>query len=474
MKGTTLQHVFLLLVLGSLAISIQAQTTTFTYQGKLNDTGAPANGTYLMEFKLYDSLSDGTQIGSTISNPNVTVTNGLFTVNLNFGSSPFVGADRYLQIAVKRNAGDPFSVLSPRQQIASSPYSIQTIKAQQADMALDSQKLGGVNASEYVTNATTNFVRNQSGQQPSSNFNVSGNGVVGGRFGLRTASPAHLLGIAAGSAYPQWTSDGWIGGIELPNISAIGWQPNAAGRSFGIGQTFGGLHFFRTTSPPGLTSTPPLYDLLLSNNGNIGIGTTNPNSTSKVEIAAQDGLRISGFQPFLTLSDLNAGKTTFVQGVNGDAALITNSRHALVVKDGSGNVGIGTSNPTARLFVEGEANSGVGIQVTGDAVQSPDKYGWAKAMLFVDGGGTILQCYNGVTGNSSSGCGFTVSHPISGFYTVDVGFNATGRFAVASTKQEGSFHGTAEVNTGGGVIFVRTWNTNSQFQEDRSFTLVLF
>src|SRR5260370_28896489 len=42
-----------------------AQTTTITYQGRLTDGVTPANGNYDFQFALWDSLSAGTQIGST-------------------------------------------------------------------------------------------------------------------------------------------------------------------------------------------------------------------------------------------------------------------------------------------------------------------------------------------------------------------------------------------------------------------------
>ena len=54
-------------------------TTAFTYQGQLRDGGTNANGTYAMTFKLYDAISGGGQIGSTISN-SATLANGLFSV----------------------------------------------------------------------------------------------------------------------------------------------------------------------------------------------------------------------------------------------------------------------------------------------------------------------------------------------------------------------------------------------------------
>jgi len=51
-----------------LAPSAWAQTPIFTYQGKLTDGAAPANGTYQMQFSLFDALSGGTQHGATITN----------------------------------------------------------------------------------------------------------------------------------------------------------------------------------------------------------------------------------------------------------------------------------------------------------------------------------------------------------------------------------------------------------------------
>src|SRR5262244_1085985 len=70
-----------------------AQTTAFTYQGRLVDNGNLANTSYDMQFKLFDALSGGNQIGATLtfdgtgSNPPaVLVSNGIFTVTLDFGT----------------------------------------------------------------------------------------------------------------------------------------------------------------------------------------------------------------------------------------------------------------------------------------------------------------------------------------------------------------------------------------------------
>src|SRR6267378_319608 len=115
------------------AVSANAQTTQFTYQGKLSDGGSPANGSYDFQFKLFDTLvvNTGTQQGSTLTLSNISVASGSFSVQLDFGScgSCFNGANRFLEISVKRTSAPTFLVLDPRQQITSTPYSLKSILA---------------------------------------------------------------------------------------------------------------------------------------------------------------------------------------------------------------------------------------------------------------------------------------------------------------------------------------------------------
>jgi hypothetical protein len=79
----------------------------FTYQGRLNDNGAPANGNYDMIFNLYDAPTNGSVLGSFSIFGAVPVTNGLFNVELNaygeFGPNAFNGQSRWLQIGVRTN-----------------------------------------------------------------------------------------------------------------------------------------------------------------------------------------------------------------------------------------------------------------------------------------------------------------------------------------------------------------------------------
>lgn len=118
-----------------LSLPANSQSPAFTYQGRLTDSTLPAGGTYQMQFTIYDAASGGTQIGTTITNTSVNVVNGVFSVTLDFSPAlPFAtGANRWLEIAVKKPAEATYTTLTPRQPITSSPYAIRTLSATSAD-----------------------------------------------------------------------------------------------------------------------------------------------------------------------------------------------------------------------------------------------------------------------------------------------------------------------------------------------------
>jgi hypothetical protein len=105
-------------------INAVGQGTVFQYQGRLNDNGQPANGTYDFVFKLYDSTNvPGNTVSSPVTSSGTQVANGLFTANLDFGNV-FDGTGRYLEILVRTNGAVSFMVLSPRQPVNPVPYAM--------------------------------------------------------------------------------------------------------------------------------------------------------------------------------------------------------------------------------------------------------------------------------------------------------------------------------------------------------------
>jgi hypothetical protein len=119
-----------LLFAGAIALSAPARAvvvgTAFTYQGRLSDAGAVANGSYDLRFNLRDAPSGGAQVGIAITNAAVTISNGFFTVMLDFGVNAFDGSARWLEIAVRQGAND-FTVLSPRQPLTPTPYALTAV-----------------------------------------------------------------------------------------------------------------------------------------------------------------------------------------------------------------------------------------------------------------------------------------------------------------------------------------------------------
>ncbi len=91
--------------------------SAFTYQGQLLDAGQPADGSYDLTFRLYNELRTGTQIGNAVVINAVPVSQGIFTVQLDFGSDVFTDA-RFLEIQVGK------TTLSPRQPITPAPAAL--------------------------------------------------------------------------------------------------------------------------------------------------------------------------------------------------------------------------------------------------------------------------------------------------------------------------------------------------------------
>jgi len=136
-----------------------AQGTAFTYQGRLNDGANLANGNYDLRFAIFDAASAGAQQGNLITNSATAVSNGLFTVTLDFGNQ-FPGANRWLEIGVRTNGASNFFTLSPRQALTPAPYAI----------TAGNVISGGLAAGTYASAVTFNNSNN------SFNGSFSGNG----------------------------------------------------------------------------------------------------------------------------------------------------------------------------------------------------------------------------------------------------------------------------------------------------------
>jgi hypothetical protein len=283
--------------------------TGFTYQGQLKKNNAPVNDNNCsMTFSLWDLPSNGLKSGVDQVISPVAVVNGLFTVVLNgvnaFGASAFTGQDRWLQAAVQC-AGDGSPVTLSRQRLTAAPYAL-------------------FSAAPWVSS-------------------VSGLTYNAGNVGIGTTTPAHHFSIFGG---PLWTSNSWSGALEFSNGSALGWQANAGGYHFGLGQSTGGLYFFHTASNPGTTASPAIYDMIIADGGNVAIGTNSPLARLHVKATSGDTARFE--------SDRGPNISVIHYGTNGDWYIRSASSSGnVILQDTGGNVGIGTTTPSAKFFVRG-------------------------------------------------------------------------------------------------------------------------
>jgi hypothetical protein len=101
--------------------------TGFTYQGQLKTADGPVSDDCLMAFRLYDDPGAGSQVGSAIT-ATVPISAGLFTVNLDFGSTAFTGDARWMGIKVKCTGDTSFADLG-RLELTATPYALYALGA---------------------------------------------------------------------------------------------------------------------------------------------------------------------------------------------------------------------------------------------------------------------------------------------------------------------------------------------------------
>jgi len=142
------KHLPSLLIIFRLLIATDpatAQSTAFTYQGSLTANAGPANGNFDLTFALFNSSNAIAQVGSTLTNMAVQVTNGLFTAAIDFGSNApaiFNGSSLWLEVGVRTNgATNAFTTLTPLQPITPTPYAI---TASNLSGTLSASQLNGI------------------------------------------------------------------------------------------------------------------------------------------------------------------------------------------------------------------------------------------------------------------------------------------------------------------------------------------
>jgi hypothetical protein len=161
-----------------------AQGSLFTYQGRLNVSGNPANGLYDFRFKVFSDSYGTTQIGSSFLTNGIPATNGLFIVGVDFGPGIFTGSNYWLEVSVRANGAGSYTILDPLQPVTPTPYAIFANTASNLTGTLPASQLSGPLPNSNLTgtygnavtfnNASGNFSGNFSGS-----FSGSGSGLTG-------------------------------------------------------------------------------------------------------------------------------------------------------------------------------------------------------------------------------------------------------------------------------------------------------
>lgn len=252
-----------------------AADTAFTYQGQLKRSEVPLNGQIDARFSLWLSPAGqdpSDQIGSTVLHNAIEVANGLFSVDLDFGQDAFNGNARWLQIEIHDHDDSPgaFTTLSPRQALTPIPYALQT----RGIVVTDGGKVG-------IGTKT-----------PAGQLHVFGDILFEGYGGARSiigreaegtsAAPSRVISGAALALFGGAGYDGSTFSIPQGFMrirSAEPWTPTARAAD---------MDFF--TTPTG--STTRIQRMLITNDGNVGIGTAAP--TAKLDVRGDIRLGSTG------------------------------------------------------------------------------------------------------------------------------------------------------------------------------------
>ena len=243
------------------ASNASAQTSQFTYQGKLTDNGTATNALYDFTLTLWDSATNGAQIGPIVNRQNTPIVDGIFTVALDFGASAFNGESRFLEISLKPS-GNPAALptlLTPRQQVLSTPYAIKSLGSMSADSlsvncvsCITSNQIGNVSGSAVsgaipvasVPAGSASYIQNTTLSQASSNFNISGNGTAFGTLSGNIVNAATQYNLGGNRILSIAGSGNMFVGLASGAFNTSGFNNSFLGFNAGQSNTTGNNNAF--------------------------------------------------------------------------------------------------------------------------------------------------------------------------------------------------------------------------------------
>ncbi len=228
--------------------------SSFTYQGRLIKNGQPVSDTCALSLSLWDSANGGGFLNSNTFN-STPISNGLFTVQLDYGATAFAGDARWIETAVRCTGDANYITLSPRTKLTATPYAIYSLNS----WALSGNS--GTNGSGFI--GTADNVPLNIGANGQANLRIYPNGqspnLVSGYSGNIISSTLYGQTIAGGGAFfyenRVLNIYGTVGGGRSNHADGYGSTigggiDNSARNDYTV--VAGGLHNYATGSSAGI------------------------------------------------------------------------------------------------------------------------------------------------------------------------------------------------------------------------------
>ncbi|MFA6422662.1 MAG: tail fiber domain-containing protein [Candidatus Buchananbacteria bacterium] len=278
--------------------------------------------------------------------------------------------------------------------------------------------------------------------------------MTGGNVGIGTTTPAEKLYIEGDSssgnirALIRNMNPASFGGFNLGNDASS----NAAGiflagssvSSYGGANSMGIMTFI--DSPLVLGANNSIKMTILSS-GNVGIGTSTP--SNKLDIISDNNTDVGGVIRIKS-NNLTSSSTYGFKGIRStdDFTIQTGYGKSIVLNPSGGNVGIGTSSPTALLHIVGsDSTGGDGVMPIVENTASGNSF---AGMTFKTSGAKAGAVYGGV-GNPLYGIvdGLTLD---AGNGSRDIGF----RVGTAAFTNPGTATGPGMIIKASGFVGIGT------------------
>ncbi|MEM6337609.1 MAG: hypothetical protein AAF752_13650 [Bacteroidota bacterium] len=361
---------------------------SIAYQGYLEQSGVPVDGTVSMTVRLFEAATGGTAVFSR-TYPSVAVSEGVYEIALAGGSPPLrlvaFGQPLWLEVEVGG------SLLAPRTALAAAPYALglRGLRVQDTLIGNNYSLIGG-SSTNAIDPSAANSVISGGRDNTITGFQPRETVIAGG-----TGNTANAIGSAIGGGTTNYIPSG----AQFATIP--GGQANAARRTFSVAMGAGaranhtGSFVFAgrglTTDPSvDTTYTTANFQFIVRAAGGAGFGTYRP--LAQMHVAGSDLSMPSSAAPndvlvvedtdatlslyssesgsigsLISLAEIDAGsfvdkwgivrettngsgdsKLRFTYGMNANAA--TNAIITTMTPNGA--VGMGTTDPIARLHLQ--------------------------------------------------------------------------------------------------------------------------